>query len=32
MVSQLGQIAVDRMSGQQFIQTLNKIKSQGRGM
>ena len=32
MVSQLGQIAVDRMSGQQFIQTLNQIKSQGRGM
>jgi hypothetical protein len=32
MVSQLGQTAVDRMSGQQFIQTLNKIKSQGRGM
>ena len=32
MVSQLGQTAVDRMSGQQFIQTLNQIKSQGRGM
>jgi len=32
MVSELGQIAVDRMSGQQFIQTLNQIKSQGRGM
>jgi hypothetical protein len=32
MVSQLGQIAVDRMSSQQFIQTLNQIKSQGRGM
>lgn len=32
MVSELGQTAVDRMSGQQFIQTLNQIKSQGRGM
>ena len=32
MVSQLGQTAVDRMSGQQFVQTLNQIKSQGRGM
>ncbi len=32
MVSELGQTAVDRMSGQQFIQTLNQIKSQGRSM
>jgi len=32
MVSELGQTAVDRMSGQQFIQTLNQIKSQKRGM
>jgi len=32
MVSQLGQTAVDRMSGQQFVQTLNQINSQGRGM